>query len=262
MIQEKQTPSIPENVGGLPVQQPEKGFLSHIGKIGFVLIFVAAINFIWVLPAVWYQSNAGKWLPFIGSVALMYGVIHLALRYVSADDNRNNNQSFSHTPSTKQVIGYTLLAIIIQPLLAVFFPNTTDQPASNNQENINHLLDTGVMTTVWILLFTVALAPVFEEVVFRRILIGRLNQPKIITLMMSIVSVAVFAGMHVLPEITDVMKNASGENITILFHASKNYLALAIIFTFIYVRHRSLPLAICVHIGNNLIASLFMLLVR
>jgi membrane protease YdiL (CAAX protease family) len=109
----------------------------------------------------------------------------------------------------------------------------------------------GARHPAWLLLFVVLLAPVYEELLFRRVLFGRLwvaGRP----LLGLVLSSAAFACMHELPGTGDdgVLAGA------LLWTC---YAAMGGLFAWVYRRTGTLWAAIGAHAINNLIASALLL---
>jgi membrane protease YdiL (CAAX protease family) len=109
----------------------------------------------------------------------------------------------------------------------------------------------GAQHPAWLLLFVVLLAPVYEELLFRRVLFGRLwaaGRP----LLGLVLSSAAFACMHELP-------GTGGNGLlagTLLWTC---YAAMGALFAWVYRKTGTLWAAIGAHAVNNLIASALLL---
>lgn len=104
---------------------------------------------------------------------------------------------------------------------------------------------------VYFLITMVIIAPLFEELIFRRILIGNTFAPKKILVPRIIMSVSVFAMLHVFSEFSSGV-------IPFLFSLA-TYLVISCSFTLIYVLTSRMLYSVLAHILNNLLAALLLL---
>lgn len=104
---------------------------------------------------------------------------------------------------------------------------------------------------VYSLITMVIIAPLFEELIFRRILIGNTFAPKKILVPRIIMSVSVFAMLHVFSEFSSGV-------IPFLFSLA-TYLVISCSFTLIYVLTSRMLYSVLAHILNNLLAALLLL---
>lgn len=113
-----------------------------------------------------------------------------------------------------------------------------------NQSAINGI---ALKLPVLMIIFSVVLTPILEELVFRYVLfhsLRRINK----YLSMVVVSI-VFAGMHVLREV------ANGQFIQAAYFMLP-YLAIAIPFVILYEKRKNIVFCIILHAANNLLAQL------
>lgn len=127
-----------------------------------------------------------------------------------------------------------------------------DTNSSANQQEIEKMFKNSD-TFLFILVSILIAAPLMEELLFRRILIGKV--PPIKTKMFYFrvfLSIISFAAMHL---ITELVKGIGVEELFSLL----TYLLISLIITFVYVRTGSLWYSITAHFLNNAVAVLSML---
>lgn len=157
-------------------------------------------------------------------------------------------------------IGFALLYIgtiagnIIVLLLTINLPA---DGMSDNQEAINKILSSGGIHTILIGFVTIILAPILEELIFRKSLFGLFKKCNVKTVILSAV---VFASIHVVPAcltmLMDVFSN--GANPIYLYIEAIyifSYLGQGIALSYIYYKtNGNIIPCILVHMANNLIA--------
>lgn len=128
------------------------------------------------------------------------------------------------------------------------FVGLLGQAAGVDPQPTNLALIEGVRreNPVLLLLFAVVLAPAYEELLFRRVLFGRLLAAGRPWLGLALSSAA-FALMHEIPGTTD-----QGWMATLLLWAT--YGGMGAVFAWVYWRTGTLWAAIVAHAGNNLLA--------
>lgn len=130
-----------------------------------------------------------------------------------------------------------------------------DEVASSaNQEALEKMLKNPSLF-LFMVLSIVVTAPLMEELIFRRILIGKVPPVKTAMFYFRVVlAVVAFAGAHVLTELTGDI------GIKEVF-AIATYLVLSAFITFVYVRTGSIWYSIAAHFINNSISVLMMITV-
>lgn len=152
------------------------------------------------------------------------------------------------------VFAIVLVTSVLTTLTAIIFNSSVETSA--NQESINTLLTSGTPYLVWVILTAGILAPISEELIFRRILIGRFNQRYFAIVIRSLLSFALFMGLHVLTELTDTMLNPTWETIGTFLSVALPYMILTIGFIYMYHRYQSIVANCIIHIMYNLLTLL------
>ncbi|MCM1259456.1 MAG: CPBP family intramembrane metalloprotease [Prevotella sp.] len=157
-------------------------------------------------------------------------------------------------------IGFAMMygAAILANIITNIFSLGLEAPGnSENQEAINTLMASGGLNYAIIAIVTVLIAPVLEELIFRKALFGLFKKD---TFLPVIISSILFAGIHVFPACAQILLNIVTHDATWLdFHLEFicifSYLAQAIALSFVYYKtKRNLIPCILIHFTNNLIA--------
>lgn len=157
-------------------------------------------------------------------------------------------------------IGFAMMyasAILANIIINVFSLGLEAPGNSENQEAINTLMASGGLNYAIIAIVTVLIAPILEELIFRKALFGLFKKD---TFLPVIISSILFAGIHVFPACAQILLNIFTHDATWLdFHLEFicifSYLAQAIALSFVYYKtKRNLVPCILIHFTNNLIA--------
>lgn len=158
------------------------------------------------------------------------------------------------------VIGFAMMyasAILANVIINIFSLGLKSPGNSENQETINALMASGGLNYAIIAIVTVLIAPVLEELIFRKALFGLFKKD---TFLPVIISSIIFAGIHVFPACAQILLNIFMHKATFLdlhleFICIFSYLAQAIALSFVYYKtKRNLVPCILIHFSNNLIA--------
>ena len=172
-----------------------------------------------------------------------------AWRRRAAPGERAASHAAARRPSTW---GWAVLAGLAAFALSAAVTTLAQQAGIEQVPSNQALIEAvGARHPAWLLLFVVLLAPVYEELLFRRVLFGRLwaaGRP----LLGLVLSSAAFACMHELPGTGD-----DGVLAGILLWTC--YAAMGGLFAWVYRRTGTLWAAIGAHAVNNLIASALLL---
>ena len=115
------------------------------------------------------------------------------------------------------------------------------QKTSANQQSLDAMA-TNISSTLWLFILSVFLIPIFEELLFRRLLIDFVG-PATYRLQFAILSVVLFSGAHMLSS-TNILADAI------------SYGGPAIVLTFLYYHYKNIRYSIYTHILTNFIAFL------
>ncbi|MBQ0138747.1 MAG: CPBP family intramembrane metalloprotease [Kurthia sp.] len=167
--------------------------------------------------------------------------------------NISSVQPASPSKGIKIAVTSTVVILILQIILGNIqnlILGETD--VSANQKAIEDMIQ-NPDTFLFIVVSTLIAAPLMEELLFRRILIGKV--PPIKTKMFYfrvVLAIITFAGMHVITELVN------GINLEGLF-AIGTFLIISSIITFVYVRTGSIWYSMLAHFLNNSVAVIGML---
>lgn len=119
------------------------------------------------------------------------------------------------------------------------------QSTSANQQSLDAMA-TSISSTLWLFMISVFLIPIFEELLFRRLLIDFVG-PESYRLQFAILSVILFSGAHMLGS-TNILADIV------------SYGGPAIVLTFLYYHYKNVRYSIYTHILTNFIAFLPLLI--
>ena len=115
------------------------------------------------------------------------------------------------------------------------------QHTSANQQSLDAMA-TNISSTLWLFLLSVFLIPIFEELLFRRLLIDFVG-PESYRFQFAILSVILFTGAHMLGS-TNILADAI------------SYGGPAMVLTYLYYHYKNVRYSIYTHILTNFIAFL------
>lgn len=157
-------------------------------------------------------------------------------------------------------LGVVLMLVLIYAsniITAVFTYGLESDGISENQKAIDRIMNSGTTNLMLMGIVTVFLAPVVEELIFRKSLFGVFKKNTILTV---IISTFIFAGIHVIPEcisiIIDMIKhNSNVVDLYLEFICIFGYLGQAFAMSYVYYKSkRNVIPCILIHMTNNLIA--------
>lgn len=119
------------------------------------------------------------------------------------------------------------------------------QNTSANQQSLDAMA-TNISSTLWLFMLSVFLIPIFEELLFRRLLIDFVG-PESYRFKFAILSVILFTGAHMLGS-TNILADLV------------SYGGPAIVLTFLYYHYKNVRYSIYTHILTNFIAFLPLLI--
>lgn len=141
----------------------------------------------------------------------------------------------------------------------VFTMGLTTDGVSENQAIIDKIMNSGIGNMLLMGLVTVILAPIVEEIVFRKCLFGIFKKNTMLTV---IISTLIFAGIHVIPACITILGNIIQNEATVIdlyleFICIFGYLGQAFAISFVYYKSKQniIP-CILIHFTNNFIAFL------
>lgn len=173
------------------------------------------------------------------------------------------NRRESHLPNKKPYSIFKGIRLAVLMVVLIYFLQiilgllqiaiTGEQPdASANQKSIEDLVN-NPSTKLFIVLSIVVAAPLMEELMFRRILIGKVPEVKTKFFYFRVLlSILTFAFAHVITEFSNGLTTSE-------IFAIATYLVISTIITFVYVRTGSIWYSICAHFLNNSIAAISLL---
>lgn len=148
--------------------------------------------------------------------------------------------------------------IFLSNILIQFFTfGLETNNVSENEETINLIMNSGVGNLLLMGIVTVILAPIIEEVIFRKCLFGIFKKNNVLTI---IFSALIFASIHVVPAcLTIIGSMANGEatfvDLYLEFICIISYLGQAFAISFVYYKTKQnvIP-CMLIHFTNNFIA--------
>ncbi len=148
--------------------------------------------------------------------------------------------------------------IILSNILITFFTfGLETDNVSENEETINLIMNSGVGNLLLMGIVTVILAPIIEEIIFRKCLFGIFKKNNVLTI---IFSALIFASIHVVPACLMIIGSmANGEatfvDLYLEFICIISYLGQAFAISFVYYKTKQnvIP-CMLIHFTNNFIA--------
>lgn len=211
-----------------------------------------------------YLTNALAWTNFLTYVGACGTLIPIFFPIIKKDIKTfGQNQAFYWKWTGLGILimyGGIIISGIIVSILT-FWIDTGG--TSENQEVINTIMKSGGLNLVLISIMTVILAPILEELIFRKALFGLFKHN---TLKTVIISSIIFASIHVVPACLTILleivtKDAKWIDLYTEFVYIFSYLGQA--FAISYVYHKSngniIP-SILIHFVNNFISLIMNLL--
>lgn len=165
-----------------------------------------------------------------------------------------NKKTYTAFKGIRLAVLMVVLIYLLQILLGVLqIAITGEQPDSSaNQKSIEDLVK-NPSTMLFMILSIVIAAPLMEELIFRRILIGKVPEIKTKFFYFRVaLSILTFAAAHVVTELLDGISTSE-------IFAISTYLIISSIITFVYVRTGSIWFSITAHFLNNSIAAISLL---
>ena len=130
-------------------------------------------------------------------------------------------------------------------LVNIFAPEQWKFEETQNDKMVEEMFATPV-STILAFFSIVIIAPMTEEFLFRHLIIGELGK-KLNFYVMSVISIIVFASLHV---------TEAKSPLEIVM-----YLAIAVGIVYVYIKSKgSLAVALALHALNNLLAYIFMII--
>lgn len=211
-----------------------------------------------------YLTDALAWTNFLTYVGACGTLIPILFPIIKKDlKNFAQNQGFYWKWTGLGILimyGGIIIASIIVSILTFWIDSGG---TSENQEVINTIMKSGGLNLVLISVMTVILAPILEELIFRKALFGFFKHN---TIKAVIITSIIFASIHVVPACLTIMleiiaKNARWIDLYTEFVYIFSYLGQA--FAISYVYHKSngniIP-SIFVHFVNNFISLIMNLI--
>lgn len=157
----------------------------------------------------------------------------------------------------KGVVIMLVLVYASNILQSIFTTGFNDAGVSENQKMIDQIMSSGVGNLLLMGIVTVFLAPIIEEIIFRKCIFGIFKKNN---LLIVIISAFLFASIHVVPEcitiITEMIKNEKTVvDLYLEFICIISYLGQAFAISFVYYKSRqNVVPCMLIHFTNNFIA--------
>lgn len=170
--------------------------------------------------------------------------------------NKRQRSIVSIVPSSTQegikfAISMAISIFLLQMVLGLIrlnFFGEADELSANQTSIENMVSDPNKL--LFVIIMIVLVAPFLEELIFRRVIIGKVPVVKTKMFYFRVVlSVFAFAGLHVVTELVD------GITVEEIFPIL-TYFVISILITYVYVRTGSLWYSILTHFLNNSIAAM------
>lgn len=170
--------------------------------------------------------------------------------------NKRQRSIVSIIPSSSQqgikiAISMAISIFLLQMLIGIIrmaLLGETDELSANQTSIENMISDPNKL--LFVLLMIVFVAPFLEELIFRRILIGKVLAVKTKMFYFRVMlSIFAFAGLHVITEL------AGGITVEEFFSIF-TFLVISILITYVYVKTGSFWFSILTHFLNNSIAAM------
>lgn len=237
----------------------------------FSAVFQTIYTFIWFSvnnytvedlenPVVYdlFFVDALSWSNFATYIAATLVIIPLLFNTIKKDViSYFNNLSFS-LQWTGIGFGILYLGVIVGNIIVLALTYGLDASGnSENQEAINKIMQSGGLNLFLIAIITIVIAPIIEELIFRKALFGLFKKNTIMTVIFSAV---IFASIHVIPAcitlLIDVLNNSG--SITDLYVEAVyifSYLGQGVALSYVYYKtNGNIIPCIIIHLANNLIA--------
>lgn len=204
-----------------------------------------------------FSSDILAWTNFLTYTITLVCLIPLLLPVIKRDihDFGKNKKFYFQWVGLGIVIMYvgTIAANMIVTILTM---GIDTGGTSENQATINEILGSGTFNMIMMSIITIFLAPVLEELVFRKSLFGLFKKN---TIKVVIFSSIIFAAIHVIPACLTILlqifsSEASWLDLYVEFIYIISYLGQAFAISFVYHKSKSniLP-SIFIHFINNLL---------
>lgn len=220
----------------------------------FVDLFFALIAFLFYsfVPLIMTIDSNHLFAYSLVTLIVSFGLFLISYRFIRSLDATFRIKKIAFPVGAIVVVAVLFCSFVLQNAIGFFrsrvLPQT--QLETSNQDAIANLLQVDDLL-IYSLITMVIIAPLFEELIFRRILIGNTFAPKKILVPRIIMSVSVFAMLHVFSEFSSGV-------IPFLFSLA-TYLVISYSFTLIYVLTSRMLYSVLAHILNNLLAALLLL---
>ena len=208
-----------------------KGFLVICSY--FVLQVILATPFIFFIEKKIISYNTSLLFIYIGLTIIYL----LAYRKNIIEDLKDFKKNYKHI--LKRTIKYWLIGLIIM-ILSTYVINLFNVPVNDNQEsNISFFKEAPLIQATC----SIILAPIIEELVFRRSFKNFTNNP----ILFGLVTGLLFGFVHIISSLT-------GPQDLIMFAHLIPYSAVGIAFGYVYKEHNNIIGTMLIHSLHNLIA--------
>ncbi len=220
----------------------------------FVDLFFAIIAFIFYsfVPLIMAIDSDHLFAYSLVTLVASFGLFLICYRFIRNLDESFQIKKMPFSIGAVVIVAVLFCSFVLQNAIGFFrsqvLPQT--QLETSNQDAIANLLQVDDLL-IYSLITMVIIAPLFEELIFRRILIGNTFASKKVLVPRIIMSVSVFAMLHVFSEFSSGV-------IPFLFSLA-TYLIISGSFTLIYVFTSRMLYSVLAHILNNLLAALLLL---
>lgn len=236
-----------------------------INSIGAILIGIFVIT-LYAVVSGFIQTLAVKpnlqgenVLAVIGSLLSYAGFAYVLIYFI-----KRHNKKINYTPPNTYQHKFLLIGVLIyftSIMANIFMSNATGivPEVSKNQEAITLVMQQNTALLIWVVLSSCIFGPILEELVFRRIVIGEVNQSKVILAIRTAFSLIIFITLHVVNELSVMFAEPTAQNILLFIQVALPYIVLSLGFTFVYLKYQSIKASITAHIVCNSITTIFML---
>lgn len=199
-----------------------------------ICIFLGKEGITLYLPVDWYKNNLFFVVSISSIIAIFLLLIVLYRWFYHAGIQRVDYKKYTIGNYCLWVgVGYLVICLSNIVISFILGLETT-----NNNELIKQLWEYSGHSP-WFIFSVVVLAPLYEELVFRRYIIDYLGRGTIVGLL---IATFAFAAVHVIHNFKDIYL----------------YLGMSFVISFIYYKTRKLRIVYCLHFLNNLISVLLL----
>lgn len=232
----------------------------HLAWIQYIFDFIFAVFlflvYIYLQQLPNQPSHIGK--PMYGVLAIVLSIIvFIVVMWLVKKRNQKSSLEIKQPVTFKKGVLFTIGMIILLPIIQFIFTTlngylfTPTNGGTQNNQAIEEMLKNPSIF-VFTVISSVLLAPLLEELIFRRVLINQIpRKATVLFVIRVVVSILLFGLLHVMGEL--------GNGVAMILPIL-TYLTIGTILTVIYIRTGSLFYSIMGHIINNSLAVLALIL--